>query len=225
MMPGLTYAIPDIHGRADLLEVAIAKIASDAAGRGYTIVTLGDYVDRGPSSRAVVERLVQLKSEGVNAVHLKGNHEAMMVAVCNAQAELDWWTRNGGGETLRSYGEPQERPNLRNIPQQHLQWMAGLPVLHADQHRIFVHAAVDPEMPLNMQSEQVLLWRRYPKGFDRGHGPRYIVHGHDANPDGPFIGTGRANLDSMAWKTGRLTIGVFDNDYPGGPSDILEINN
>jgi serine/threonine protein phosphatase 1 len=219
-----TYAVPDIHGCFDLLELAIGTIARHADGLSGTVVTLGDYIDRGPSSRQVIERLIEWKLEGFDIVNLKGNHEAMMQSVCKAQAELDWWIGNGGGETLASYGEPPERPNLRNLPARHLHWVASLPVFHADRYRVFVHAAVDPEVPLNLQNDETLLWRRYPKGSDFGHGRRYVVHGHEANADGPFVGKGRANLDTLGWKTGRLAIGVFDDDRPGAPSDIIEVS-
>ena len=217
-----TYAIPDIHGRLDLLELAIETIASHATGQSGTVVTLGDYIDRGVSSRGVVERLMHWQLDGFNIINLKGNHEAMMLAVCNAQAELAWWIKNGGGETLESYGEPRDAPNLRNLPSRHLNWMSCLQMVHVDRHRVYVHAAVDPEVPLHLQNEEALLWRLYPKGSDLGHGPRYVVHGHDANERGLFVGKRRANLDTLAWKTGRLSIGVF-GDRPGGPSEILEV--
>ena len=74
----LTYAIPDIHGRLDLLESAIERIVEHSAGRSSTIVTLGDYVDRGPSSRQVIERLMDWRSDPLTMINLKGNHEAMM---------------------------------------------------------------------------------------------------------------------------------------------------
>jgi serine/threonine protein phosphatase 1 len=156
-------------------------------------------------------------------VNLRGNHEAMMLAVCNAQAELDWWVRNGGDATLNSYGEAAVAPNLDNVVASHLDWIESLPLIHADQYRVFVHAAVDPGAQLNAQNEEALLWRRYPKGSDHGHGSRYVVHGHDADPNGPFIGKRRANLDTLAWATGKLTVAVFDDACPGGPAEILEI--
>lgn len=218
-----TYAIPDIHGRLDLLEMAIDAITSHASGHGGNIVTLGDYIDRGPSSRQVVERLMNWKLEDFEIVNLKGNHEAIMLAVCNAQAELEWWVRNGGSSTLASYNKASDRPDFRGLPRTHLEWMGNLRVLYVDQHRVYVHAAVDASTPLNAQNEEILLWRRYPKGVDRGHGRRYVVHGHDADPDGPFIGKARANLDVQAWQTGRLTVGVFDDDSPGGPQEVLEV--
>jgi serine/threonine protein phosphatase 1 len=219
-----TYAIPDIHGRLDLLDAAIDRIVEHSAGNPVTVVTLGDYVDRGPNSRQVIERLMSWRSDKLTLVSLKGNHEAMMWEVCNNLAELDWWIKNGGDQTLASYGQSlQENLDTRVVPQAHLQWIANLPLLHVDQHRVFVHAAVDPKVPLDKQNEQTLLWKRYPESFELGHGRRHVVHGHHANPKAPIVTSGKTNLDGLAWKTGRLVIGVFEDDRPGGASEFLEV--
>ena len=101
----MTYAIPDLHGRFDLLETAIDKIVKHSASQRLTIVTLGDYVDRGPNSRKVLERLMGWREETLTLVNLKGNHEAMMWETCNNLAELSWWIENGGDQTLASYGQ------------------------------------------------------------------------------------------------------------------------
>ena len=220
----LTFAIPDIHGRLDLLDAAIERIAQRSAGYHATIVTLGDYVDRGPDGRQVIERLMGWQSDRSTLIGLKGNHEAMMWQVCNNLAELDWWIKNGGDRTLTSYHQSSEEnldPGI--VPAAHLQWIANLPLMHADKHRVFVHAAVDPKIRLDQQSEQTLLWKRYPEGFGLGHGRRHVVHGHHANPKAPVVTTGKTNLDGLAWKTGRLVIGVFDDDQPGGALEFLEI--
>jgi serine/threonine protein phosphatase 1 len=220
----LTYAIPDLHGRLDLLEAAIERIIEHAAGRPSTVVTLGDYVDRGPSSRQVIERLIGWRPDRLIPVHLKGNHEAMMWETCCNYAEPGRWAINGGGRTLESYGQSADQPaDLRIVPPAHLQWIAALSLMHVDRHRVFVHAAVDPDVPLDRQSEQTLLWKRYPEGFDRGHGRRHVVHGHHANPAAPIVTSGKTNLDGLAWKTGRLVVGVFWDDRPGGASEFLEI--
>ena len=219
----LTYAIPDIHGRLDLLEAAIDKIVEHSNGEHSTVVTLGDYVDRGPSSRQVIERLMGWRPEKLTVVNLKGNHEAMMWEVCNNLAELSWWIENGGDQTLASY-DPSALvdPNPRVVPQAHLQWIANLPLMHVDEHRVFVHAAVDPTIPLDQQNQLTLLWKRYREGFDLGHGDRHVVHGHHANPTAPIVTKGKTNLDGLAWKTGRLVIGVFEDERPGGASEFLE---
>jgi len=219
----LTYAIPDIHGRLDLLEAALDRISRHSAGQSAVIVTLGDYVDRGPSSRQVIERLMEWRSETLSIVSLKGNHEAMMWQVCNNLAELDWWIRNGGDRTLTSYQSSEEKLVPGIVPSAHLQWIANLPLMHVDEHRIFVHAAVDPRISLGRQIEQTLLWKRYPDGFELGHGNRHVVHGHHANPKAPIVSRGKTNLDGLAWSTGRLVVGVFDDSRPGGATEFLEI--
>ena len=112
---------------------------------------------------------------------------------------------------------------LPSCRQAHLNWIANLTPMYVDQHRVFVHAGVDPEIPLDQQSERTLLWKRYHKGLDLGHGHRHVVHGHHANPKAPIVTKGKTNLDGLAWKTGRLVVGVFEDDRPGGASEFLEI--
>ena len=115
---GVTYAIPDIHGRLDLLGAAIGRIVEHSAGNRAAVVTLGDYVDRGPDSCEVIERLIGWRSDTLKLVSLKGNHESMMWEVCNGLAELDWWIANGGDRTLASYGVDLE---FRGVPWEHLE--------------------------------------------------------------------------------------------------------
>jgi len=221
-----TYAIPDIHGRRDLLDSALDRIhrhATDALGG--TIVLLGDYVDRGPNSRQVIERLTNFRSEKFQLVPLKGNHEVMMWQACNQQVELNWWIENGGDATLASYRESPGAAGISTniVPKPHLQWISDLALMHVDHHRVYVHAAVDPGIPLRQQSERTLLWKVYPEGYGKGHGHRHVVHGHHSTAQAPVVTGGKTNLDSLAWKTGRLVVGVFDDDQPGAASEYLEI--
>ncbi|MBI5263414.1 MAG: serine/threonine protein phosphatase [Bradyrhizobium sp.] len=219
-----TYAIPDIHGRLDLLDAALEMINVHSGEEPATIIALGDYVDRGPDSCLVVERLMNWQSSKLDLICLKGNHEWMMGAVCNNLAERGWWEANGGGATLASYGGLAGNClGQQLVPQAHLRWLADLPFMHVDEHRVFVHAAVDPMVPLDQQNERTLLWKRYPEGSSVGHGRRHVVHGHDAHLRAPIVTTGRTNLDAMAWKTGRLVIGVFEDERPGGAREFLEV--
>jgi serine/threonine protein phosphatase 1 len=220
----ITYAVPDLHGRLDLLDSAIEAIVEHAKGKPSTVVTLGDYVDRGPNSREVIDRLIDWSVHSLTLVCLKGNHEEMMWGTCSNLTELHWWTKNGGDQTLASYGQLNpDQPDLSSIPRAHLDWIAGLRLLHVDQHRVFVHAAVDPKVSLHQQNERTLLWKRYPTNFKAGHGQRHVVHGHDGTVSAPVVFAGKTNLDGLAWKTGRLVIGVFDDNCPGAAQDFLEI--
>jgi serine/threonine protein phosphatase 1 len=214
----LTYVIPDLHGRFDLLRDALTEIAGHAAGRTGTIVALGDYVNKGPDSRQVVERMRAGVFDGWQLISLKGNHDAMMVEALRNPSKMQGWIEKGGDATLKSYGGDPSR-----IPQADIAWLDGLPLLHADAHRIFVHAGLDPGVALDAQADRTLLWKRYPKGYQGGYGDRHVVHGHNSFAEGPELYEGRTNLDTLAWRTGRLVTGVFDDDKPGGPVDFVVV--
>jgi serine/threonine protein phosphatase 1 len=219
-----TYAIADLHGRFDLLEMALAKIADHA--EAATVVTLGDYVDRGPDSRQVVERLMGgLDDKGRRLICLKGNHEDIMWQTCRGIVpDCDWWLTNGGSATLISYGQDLgDEADVTVVPDEHLRWIERLPLIHVDQYRIFVHAAVDPNFLLDEQDPQDLMWKIYDDDDEGGYGRRHVVHGHHQHADGPILKKKRTNLDTFAWYIGRLAIGVFDDDTPGGPLEILEV--
>jgi serine/threonine protein phosphatase 1 len=214
----LTYVIPDIHGRYDLLSGALADITAHSQGNGGSIVTIGDYVDRGPESKAVIDRLRSGVGEGWKLIALKGNHDAMMVEALRDPSRMASWLAKGGDTALASYGGDPAA-----VPQTHIAWLDELQLMHVDAHRLYVHAGVDPEIPLDRQSETTLLWKRYPKGFSGGFGKLHVVHGHDNFRDGPLLYEGRTNLDTLAWRTGRLTIGIFEDDRPGGPVDLIMV--
>jgi serine/threonine protein phosphatase 1 len=214
----LTYVIPDIHGRFDLLREALADITAGSGSEAGLIVTIGDYVDKGPESKQVVDRLLSGIAEGWNFIALKGNHDAMMVEALRDPAKMASWMEKGGDAALASYGGDPAA-----VPQAHIAWLDQLRLMFVDAHRVYVHAGVDPELPLDRQSETTLLCKRYPKEFSAGFGELHVVHGHDNYPDGPLLYEGRTNLDTAAWRTGRLTVGIFDDDRPGGPVDFIVV--
>lgn len=208
-----TFVVPDLHGRFDLLEKALASV-QDASPSGGTVIFLGDYIDRGPQSRQVIECLMAGPPGGWTWVVLKGNHEAMMVQ-CHDGPDRRLWQAMGGTQTLASYGGC--------VPAAHLDWAARLPLLHLDAHRIYVHAGVDPCRPLEGQGEAVLLWMRYSQKEDLAIPGFHVVHGHTPRRRGPERLSGRTNLDTGAVFFGRLVVGVFDDDLPGGPTELIEI--
>ena len=221
-----TYAIADLHGRYDLLSEAVTKIVEHSkSDRPATVITLGDYVDRGPKSRQVIERLMDLGLPDLNLVCLKGNHEDIMWQCSRQPIKAGWWMDNGGGTTLISYGQNYgDIVNVNVVPEQHLRWIKELPLMHVDRHRVYVHAGVDPDLPLASQDPEQLLWKIYKGPDQRGHGTRHVVHGHHQNRDGPVTIEGRTNLDTQAWYTGRLVIGVFDDEVAGGPVSLIEVH-
>jgi serine/threonine protein phosphatase 1 len=228
--PRRTYAVGDVHGRLDLLRLALADIAADAHDVSFRVVFLGDYVDRGPDSRGVVELLMSLQSAGWSAVCLKGNHEDLMLRAVDSGSPhaLARWLSFGGGATLRSYGlDPHEE---LAIPRAHLRWLSGLPLTTGDAHRVYVHAGLAPKTPVHRQSERACLWiRERFLAAREGDVDGHVVHGHTPvwqgkpNPAEPELLAHRTNLDTGAFATGVLTVGVFDADTPGGPSKLLTI--
>jgi len=203
----LTYAIGDIHGSLDKLRTLLKRCEADAAGRDRVLVFLGDYIDRGADSSGVVRLLMELQSAAPNrVVTLMGNHEAMALAVIDGTADAELWLPQGGAAMLKSYGV--DRPC--DLPADHVDWMRRLPLAHDDGRRLFVHAGVNPEKPLDAQSDDDLLWIREPFLSDDRDLGRLIVHGHT-----PTLGRrperrgGRLGLDTGAVYGGPLTAAVF----------------
>jgi serine/threonine protein phosphatase 1 len=222
---GLTYVIGDLHGRFDLLMAAEERIREDRIGQPRTIIYLGDYVDRGPQSREIIEWMMGHKDNPTDSrrIFLCGNHEDMMVTCVRQPSRIKWWLGNGGNYTLISYGlKIGDAVDVNVVPNEHIEWLDKLPILIADRHRIYVHGGVDPDKSLGKQDREEMLWKLY-SNDERGHGDRHVVHGHHQHPYGPMVYAGRSNFDTAAWATGRLVVGVFEDDKPGGPVDLIEI--
>lgn len=225
------YVIADLHGRFDLLCRAIDLIEADAPGGG-TFICLGDFVDRGPQSRNIIDLLMAgPQSPNWRWIILQGNHEAIMLECLDNPEILGWWIRNGGGRTLASYGytNGDELIPLK-IPADHLDWLRSLPLTHEDGRRIFVHAGVPFDQELADAKPETLQWMLYPGDVDgeaEVHDDllhvsgKHIVHGHHQSASHPLLKPHRTNLDSFAWYTGRLAIGVFD-DSQSGPVKIID---
>ena len=231
--PSLSYAVGDVHGRDDLLRDLLAQIDAHAAGRDHRLIFLGDYIDRGPYSAAVVSRLMALQQARPPSavICLRGNHEQMALDALAAGGgwQVNFWRRNGGDATLASYAPPGEEPELGHVSEEHRAWFATLPLSYQDAQRIYVHAGLEPHTPLAEQEDEVLLWIR--EAFLRapeGSFPAHVVHGHTptwaGKPDwaDPELLAHRTNLDTGAYQTGVLTAGLFVTDVPGGVIKLLQ---
>lgn len=217
-----TLAIGDIHGRFDLLVKALEWIDAFEPAAKRHVIFLGDYVDRGPRSRQVIDRLMKLPN--AKYTKLLGNHEEMfqLSYYDRKSSETKWWiTKLGGHETLESYDAMgANKPFWEIIPRAHIDWIAARPRLVSDGHRFYCHAGFRPGYRAEEQRDEDLIWIRgdfltaagahmFPDG-------KHIVHGH--TPRGaPELLPWRTNLDTGAYKSGVLSIGVFDADAPGGP--------
>jgi serine/threonine protein phosphatase 1 len=206
----LTYAIGDVHGALHKLQSLVGRCEGHAAGRPMRFVFLGDYIDRGPESCGVIRFLIDLQAKMPERVTaLMGNHEATILAIIDGITPAGQWLAQGGLAMLRSYGVG----SAAELPRDHMEWMRALPLSHDDGRRLFVHAGIDPEKPLDAQDEYDLLWIREPFLSDRRDYGRLIVHGHTPlSGDSPELHSNRMNLDTGAVFGGPLTAAVFSGD-------------
>ena len=226
-IPGGTriYAIGDVHGRADLLHALFARI--DASLKAYPIkqsvqVLLGDYIDRGPDSREVIDALIARRRQHP-MVYLKGNHESYAVQFLSDPSVLSEWMQAGGINTLLSYGvKPSTRDDPKQLqdvaqafrqalPESHRQFMQNLKLSFTCGDFFFTHAGVRPGIPLREQREQDLLWIREDFLLHEEDFGKIIVHGHTPAKE-PDIRPNRINIDTGAYATGRLTCLVLQGD-------------
>lgn len=213
------YAVGDIHGRLDLLDALIAQIDADHAARGPAevhLVFLGDLVDRGPQSRGVVERVMELCTKRANTRCLGGNHEDILLRCLEGDKRtLSTFHRVGGRETLISYGvsaDDYDAASLDEIsllaqdavPKDHIAFLSGLGDYLLAGSYLFVHAGIMPGMPLADQSREAMRWIRgefteCPDDFGV-----MVIHGHTIT-EAVDARTNRIGIDTGAYATGRLT--------------------
>lgn len=220
------YAIGDIHGQLDDLHRVLGLIETDG-GSDANIVFIGDYVDRGPDSKGVVELLLAAQKAGRNWTMIKGNHDRYFTRFMADQTLYDpatrpgllWFdARLGGDKTLLSYGvhaslDAQSGPihaaALDAVPTAHIAFLNELPLMHVTEDLVFVHAGLRPGVPLEKQIERDLIWIRDPWLMDtRDHG-RLVVHGHTAL-EHPEHYRNRVNLDGGAGYFRPLHAAVFE---------------
>ncbi len=214
------YAIGDIHGCHDLLKTLLDQIAAHDLTRPRIatkiLVFLGDYVDRGENSKAVIDILLDACPQGYDTVFLKGNHEEMLLNARNDQAAADFWLRNGGRQTLASYGIPAainhnefskelliEEFNQR-LPQEHLSFLRNLQLSFECGDYFFAHAGIHPDKPLDQQNERHLLWIRDRFLFSEEDFGKVIIHGHTPARDVDSA-ENRIGIDTAAVYGGKLT--------------------
>lgn len=218
------YAIGDIHGRLDLLNNLLRQIETDThgyAGRKLAIF-LGDYIDRGPDSKGVIDRLLEPLPSGIETVCLLGNHEWAMLEFFTSLDTGAGWLTHGGMETLRSYGIPmppgkptperlaQLQMTLRErFPAEHKTWLEKCPTWYELGDYYFVHAGIRPSAQLDEQTDHDRLWAR--NGFINWKGslPKMIIHGHTISRD-VEIRPHRIGIDTGAYASGTLTALVLE---------------
>ncbi|HMN75304.1 MAG TPA: metallophosphoesterase [Burkholderiaceae bacterium] len=229
------YAVGDVHGRADLLDALIARIAADAAGRRArkrVIVMLGDYVSRGSSSRRVIEALLAPPPAGFDRITLRGNHEDYWLHYLDG--DLDFgrrWFNWGGLAVLADYGvdigardwhDDATLADVRTrlaaaIPAAHRAFVSATRTSWRSGDYLFVHAGVRPGVPLEQQDAHDLMWIRQPFLDSTADHGAVVVHGH-CIADAPVLRANRIGIDTGAFRSGVLTCVALE----GEQRDILQ---
>jgi serine/threonine protein phosphatase 1 len=197
------YVVGDIHGCYDELCVLITKILMHCKGSDYKIIFVGDYVDRGPNSKEVVNIIMKMQKEG--HVALMGNHEDMLLAGEFTYAEA----------TLRSFNTP-----FMEIPEYVTDWMRSLPKYYEDDTIIVAHAGIHPGLTMDDQPDTYMLWYRYQRGQNAGLG-KHFYHGH--TPHLTFVEQteDRTNVDTGCVYGGHLTAAIVGSD--GKPEGFITV--
>ncbi len=196
-------AIGDIHGHLAALETLLSKVAPQP---GDMIVTLGDYVDRGPNVRGVIDLLREWESRG-QLIPLIGNHELIMLEA--RSYDYDFWQEVGGRETLASYASGKKQPGkLSDVPAEHWTFMEELCGRWFEtEDAIFVHAGVDSELPLKEQDDFDLCWKKFIPALVRPHvSGKRVICGHTAQKSGIPLNLGHhVCIDTWVYGGGWLT--------------------
>jgi serine/threonine protein phosphatase 1 len=208
----LTYAVGDIHGSFTKLTNLWRHCLHHSAGKSHRFVFLGDYVDRGKRTKDVISFLIKAQAAAPEqVVCLMGNHEDLLLNAAKGDG-MPLWLDNGGDATLRSYGVT----TAAELPPEHVDWISALPLSLADEKRFYVHAGVEPGVPLKKQRRNALLWIREPFLSDKRDHGLFIVHGHTPQHSHlPHFLPNRLNIDTVAVLGGPLTAAVFDETTKG----------
>ncbi len=197
-----TLAIGDIHGSLAALKrmIEVVPIRDDDF-----LITLGDYVDRGPDSKGVLDWLIE-RHRGSRMVSLRGNHDVMFAAAPYNSQERDIWISVGGVQTLMSYGQDGVIATLDDVPYEHFNFIDDdcVKYYETEQH-IFVHATVDPKKPLSEQSDETLYWSKL-KDLGPHCSGKTVICGHTAQKNGrPLDLRHTICIDTWVYGGGWLT--------------------
>lgn len=227
----IVWAIGDVHGRLDLLKPLVEAIRADAAASKAdrkVVIFLGDYIDRGPKSRGVIQYLAALpKGAGIEWRFLKGNHEEAMLHFLDDPTTGPTWCGYGGDATLASYGlrppqmthKPEAWKHLaadldHKVTPAELEFLRGLELSLSIGDYFFAHAGARPGVPLEQQSERDLMWIRNSFLNSEVQFEKVVVHGHTPTRE-VHACTRRIGVDTKAYESGVLTALRLEDDRRG----------
>lgn len=220
------YAVGDVHGCHQQLLRLDRLIVEDggAVPRRKVVVMLGDYVDRGPASAAVIDHLMTDMPDGFHRLCLCGNHEQMMLRFLDDPFANLFWFEHGGDMTLRSYGldfrqvlrTRRRRAEVvellrETVSAEHIEFLRALPVCAYTDRLVFAHAGLRPGVAFGRQTDEDLMWIREPFLSKGPQLPLVVIHGHTP-ASRPVCENGRIGLDTAACETGRLTALRWDGE-------------
>ncbi len=218
------YAVGDIHGCSDQLDRLLDAIEADAkswCGAKY-LIFLGDYCDRGPDSKAVIDRLLRIEN-GFTCYHLRGNHDQVILDFLEDPTVYRRWREFGAAATLISYGVAPPRFDdgadyiaardrfAAQVPASHLSFLRNLQYSATVGDYFFVHAGVKPGTALDKQEREDLLWIRDEFLMSKMDFGSVVVHGHSPG-DKPVRRSNRIGLDTGVYATGKLAAVVLEGD-------------
>ncbi len=240
-----TFAVGDVHGRADLLATLLRAIEFQSSSRGfdYRVIFLGDIIDRGPNSRGAMDLVLETFRTRPDSALILGNHDWFPIRILDQLEEshkqrgLEHWIDNMGGDaTLRSYGiDPAEVAveNLEQVfPSHHLGLLRNASGYIELDHFLLAHAGLVPGIPLGEQRAYDLMWVREPFLSSDYPFPKTVIHGHTVTPTKrPEVHAGRIGIDTGAYQTDRLCAAhispygavEFISTVPGSPDAVEEI--
>ncbi|OJF95314.1 hypothetical protein AX760_19620 [Pararhizobium antarcticum] len=217
---GPIYAIGDVHGCIDQLLHAEQRIQEDCQLRNQsaTVIYLGDFVDRGKGSAAVLEHLSRRHTDDLVRFAVCGNHDDAFLAFIRDGAGAQHWLDFGGMATLQSYGIDADyvlktTGSMKTlvalareaVPQQHVDFLQRLPVSISIGRYLFVHAGIRPGLELDNQTDEDMMWIREPFLSEGPKLPITVIHGHTIVP-APVFRDGRIGIDTGCYSTGLLTV-------------------
>lgn len=194
----MIYAIGDIHGCLNSLEKIIEKVNPSLED---TIVFLGDYIDRGNNSKEVIEFLLRFSNVYKNTIFIKGNHEWMIMQFYETRDPKDWelWEYNGAKKTIESYGD------IEKIPQSHIEFFKNTRLFYVKEKYVFVHAGVKPNIRLEEQKKEDILWIRDEFIYsERPLNDYTVVFGHTPM-EKPMVKDDKIGIDTGCVYGGYLT--------------------